>query len=71
MDAVDLSGFDQGRDAVPSCPTFFMTREERVFAAKRDGADQVFDWVAIHLDATVGQECLQLIKPTTSPLRWT
>ena len=33
-----------------------MAREERVFALQRDGADCALNGVAVHLDATIGQE---------------
>ena len=59
LNAVDFAGFDQRGDAAPGGTAFVMAGEERVFAIEGDGADQVFDPVAVDLDAAVGQEGLQ------------
>ena len=46
-------------DAAPGDAAFVMACEERIFAIKGDGADQVFDPVAVDFHAAVGQEGLQ------------
>ena len=59
IDAVDLGRFDRGCDAAPGLSTFIMTRKKRVFSIEGDGADQIFDRVAVDLETAIGQECLQ------------
>lgn len=61
LDAVDLAGFYQRRDAAPGDAAFVVTCEERVFAIQSDRSDQVFDAVVVDFDAPVGQESLQPI----------
>jgi hypothetical protein len=57
--AVGLAGFDKRCDAAPGDTAFVMAGEERVLAIEGDGPDQVFDPVAVDLDAAVVQEGLQ------------
>ena len=59
LDAVDFAGFDQRSNAAPGDAAFIVTGKEGVLAIEGDGADQVFDPVAVDLDAAVGQEGLQ------------
>jgi hypothetical protein len=59
LDAVDFTGLDQRSDAAPCCATFVVAGKEGVFAIERDGADQIFDPVAVDLDAAIDQEGLQ------------
>ncbi len=56
LDAIDLAGFDQRSDASPGDAAFVVTGKERVLAIEGDGSDEVFDPVAVDLDAAVGQE---------------
>jgi hypothetical protein len=57
--AVDLAGLDPRGDTTPGNATFVVTREEGILAISSDWADQVFDAVAVDLDAAIGQEGLQ------------
>ena len=59
VDAVDLAGLDQRRDAAPGGAAFVMAGEERAFAIWGYRADQVFDPVGVDLDAAIHQEGLQ------------
>ena len=55
LDAVYLAGLDQRGDAAPGAAAFIVSGKEGVLAIECDGADQVFDPVAVDLDAAVGQ----------------
>ena len=61
LDAVDLRGLDQRRDAAPRLAALVVTREERVFPVQGDRADQVLDAVGVDLDASVMEEGLQAV----------
>ena len=58
FDAVDLAGLDQRGNSAPSDAAFVMAGKEGVLAIEGNGADQVFDPVAIDLDAAIMQEGL-------------
>ena len=61
VDGVEFASFDQGRHSRPSAAALIMAGEERVLSVQGDGADGVFDRVAVHLDAAIGQEDLQAV----------
>jgi hypothetical protein len=61
LDAVELAGLDEGRDARPGSAAFIMAREQRVFPVEGNGAYRAFDDVAVHLDGAVIKEQLQAV----------
>ena len=56
FDLVQLAGLDQRREHGPVLCASVVAREERVLSLQGDGADCAFDGVAVHFDATLGQE---------------
>ncbi len=54
--AVYLAGFDERGDATPEDAALVMTGEEGILAIEGNGADEVFDAIAVDLHTTVGQE---------------
>ena len=64
LDAVDLGGLDQRRDAAPGSSALVVPGEERVFPAQGNRADEVLDVVGVDLDASVMEEGLQAVPVT-------
>ena len=61
LDAVDLGGLDQRRDAAPGPSALVVPREERVFPVQGDRANEVLDGVGVDLDTSVMEEGLQSV----------
>src|SRR5512136_2494682 len=61
IDAIELTGFNQGSDNCPILPAAIRAREERVLPIERNGADRTLDNVGVDLDAPVVEETLQAV----------
>ena len=59
LDAVDLCGLDERRDASPSAPAFIMSGEQCVLPVQSDGPDQVLHAVGVDLHPSIVQEGLE------------
>jgi len=59
LDAVDLRGLDQGRDAPPRPAALVMASEQGVLSVQSDRADQVLDAVGVDFDTPVLEEGLK------------
>ncbi len=59
LDAIDFAGLDERGDAAPRDAALVMPGKEGILAVQRDGADQIFDPVAVYFHATVLQEGVQ------------
>ena len=61
VDATQLRCLDHRADPAPGGGAFVVTGEQRVFPVRGDGADQILDIVAVHLDPAVGEEELEAV----------
>ena len=61
LDAVQLGGLDERRDARPCGSAFIMPGEQRVFAIQGNGPGEILRGIAVHLDAPVGEEELEAV----------
>jgi hypothetical protein len=61
LNAVELAGLDERRDAGPGSATFVMAREQRVFGVEGDRANGALDNVTVHLDSAVLKKQLQSV----------
>ena len=53
FDAVELAGFDEGRDDSPAFTAAIASGKEMVFAPKCCGTNGTFDGISVEIDVTI------------------